>query len=160
MYAGLLRAPHHVAVGTGDFQTFSWDSAFWVFNFVANYAYSRYRDMIKDVQRVQQELEGSFLARQPEVERYAVVLHREAPERAREYLTRYSEEQARRTVERWRKLLTELLVRYLDGNVRDEQGKVTHPGYPKEWYRRLVKERGEHFRVRRLRNEPPEELLD
>jgi dipeptidase len=159
MYAGLLRAPRNFAVGTGDWKTFSWDSAFWVFNFVANFAYARYRDMSRDIKRAQGELEGAFLARQPEIERYAQLLHKEAPERAREYLTRYSEEQASRTVERWRKLLSELLLKYLDGNVRDEFSKARHPGYPKGWYRRIVKERGEHFRVRKLKNELPEELL-
>jgi dipeptidase len=160
MYAGLLRAPHNFAEGTGDFKTFSWDSAWWVFNFVANFAYSRYSFMIKDIKRVQHELEGYFLARQPEIERFAVALHKESPERARDYLTRYSEEQSKRTVDRWRKLLTQLLVKYLDGNMRDEEGKVTHPGYPKEWLKRIAKERGEHYKVRKIKNEVPEELLE
>jgi hypothetical protein len=38
-------------------------------------------------------------------------------------------------------------MKYLDGNIRDENGKVTHPGYPKHWYARIVKERGDHFRL-------------
>ncbi len=159
VYAGVLRAPRAFAVGNGDFNTFSWDSAFWVFNFVANYAYSRYRDMSVDIRKVQQELEGGFLARQAEVERHAQVLHKQSPESAREYLTRYSDEQGRVTLERWRKLLTQLLVKYLDGNVRDEHGKPKHPGYPKGWYQRLVKERGEHFKVKKLKGELPEEEL-
>ena len=159
IYAGVLRAPKAFAEGTGDFKTFTWESAFWVFNAVANFAYSRYRDMIVDIRRVQRDLEGSFLARQPEIERHALVLHKQSPESAREYLTRYSEEQTRRTVDRWRQLLPELLLKYLDGNVRDEHGKPTHPGYPKGWYRRIVKERGEHLRVRKLKNELPEEEL-
>jgi dipeptidase len=159
MYAGIQAAPKPYAVGTGDFNTFSWESAFWVFNFVANFAYSRYEDMIKDIRQAQRELEGAFLARQPEVERYALILHRAAPEQAREYLTRYSAAQAQQTVDRFRKLLTELLVKYLDGNRRDAQGKVTHPGYPVEWYRRIVRERGDHFRVGRLKNEPSKDLL-
>ena len=58
-------------------------------------------------------------------------------------------------LERWRRLWQELFVKYLDGNVRDELGKVTHPGYPEAWYRRIVKERGQHYRVRQL----PEEKL-
>jgi len=159
MYAGILRPPTNYAVGNGDFKTFSWDSAFWVFNVVANFAYSRYRDMIQDIRRVQQELEGSFFARQPEVEQRALWLHRQSPLKAREYLTQYSADQASNTVTRWRHLLTELLLKYLDGNVRDAQGNVTHPGYPKKWYRRLVREKGERFRERKLKNEPPEEIF-
>jgi dipeptidase len=159
IYAGVLRAPRAFAEGTGDFKTFTWESAFWVFNAVANFAYSRYRDMIVDIRRVQRELEGSFLARQAEVEKHALVLHKQSPESAREYLTRYSEEQTKRTVDRWRRLLPELLLKYLDGNVRDEHGKPKHPGYPKAWLKRIVKERGEHLRVRKLKGELPEEEL-
>jgi hypothetical protein len=38
----------------------------------------------------------------------------------------------------------ELVVKYLDGNVRVD-GKATHPGYPEEWLRRIERERGEHL---------------
>ncbi|MCP5108778.1 MAG: dipeptidase, partial [bacterium] len=55
MYCGIKRVPKSFAVGTATFQKFSWDSAFWVFNFVSNYAYSRYKDMITDIQVVQRE---------------------------------------------------------------------------------------------------------
>jgi hypothetical protein len=26
---------------------------------------------------------------------------------------------------------------------------VTHPGYPKEWYKRIVEETGDHFKVKK-----------
>ena len=72
MYCGIREVPASFAKGTGTFNQFSWDSAFWVFNFVANYAYSRYSDMILDIQKVQRELEGKFLAVQPELESAAL----------------------------------------------------------------------------------------
>ncbi len=147
MYCGIREVPKAYAVGTADFQHFSWESAWWVFNFVANYAYSRYSDMIVDIQKVQRELEGNFLAMQPEIDRAAVALYKQSPELARDYLTRYSVKQGQRVVERWKKLLTFLLWKYLDGNVKDEHGKVTHPGYPMEWYREIVKSTGDKFRV-------------
>ena len=150
MYAGIRKAPHAFAVGTGSFKRFSWSSAFWVFNWVANQAYSRYSDKIKDIQIAQRELEGHFFAMQPEVERAAMNLYKSAPELARSYLTRYSAQQTERTMKRWKKLGQQLLVKYLDGNVRNEKGKATHPGYPKAWYRRVVKERGDHFKMRKL----------
>ena len=150
MYAGIRKAPTAFAVGTGTFKRFSWSSAFWVFNWVANQAYSRYSDKIKDIQKEQRALEGHFFAVQPEVERAAMNLHKSAPELARDYLTRYSARQTERTMKRWKKLGQHLLVKYLDGNVRNEKGKVTHPGYPAAWYRRLVKERGDHIRMRKL----------
>jgi dipeptidase len=152
MYAGMKRVPRSLAVGTGDFSRFSWDSAFWVFNFVSNWAYQRYSDMIVDVRKVQGELEAKFLADQPEIERAALDLHARAPGLARDYLTDYSVRAADETVARWRQLGETLVWKYLDGNVRDSQGNVTHPKYPDSWYRRIAAERGEA-----LRNTGPED---
>ena len=156
MYAGIRAVPRSFAVGTADFQTFSWDSAFWVFNFVANWAYGRYSDMIQDIRQVQGELEGGFLSRQAELEKAALALHRDSPGLARDYLTAYSVEQGERVTARWRKLGESLLVKYLDGNVRDAQGKITHPDYPEGWRRRMAAEGGEAIRVRRLPTEVAE----
>jgi dipeptidase len=153
MYCGIREVPKSYAVGTGNFYEFTWESAFWVFNWVANYAYSRYRDMIKDIQVVQRELEGNFLALQPDIDQAALELHKKSPELAREYLTKYSVKQGSDTVKRWRKLGEQLLLKYLDGNVRDEKGKVTHPGYPKEWYERIVKEAPELYKMKKLKGE-------
>ncbi len=148
MYCGIKKAPYNYAVGTGDFYHFSWDSAFWVFNFVANFAYSRYSEMIIDIRRVQRELEGEFLAKQKETDKAALYLYKKAPVMAKDYLTEYSEKQAEKTIKRWKKLLTELLVKYLDGNLKNEHGKVLHPGYPKSWYKAIVKETGDKFLIK------------
>jgi dipeptidase len=153
MYCGIRSSPVAYAVGTGDFRTFTWDSAFWVFNFVANWAYGRYNAISADIRVVQQNLEGEFFARLPEVDAAAVVLFKQSPELARDYLTQYSHDMAANTVARWRQLGTDLLVKYLDGNVRDAQGNVTHPGYPKPWLERVLKESGDHFKVRKLDGE-------
>jgi dipeptidase len=154
MYAGLLAAPKNYAPGVASLHHFSWDSAFWVFNWVANFAYSRYQDMIVDIQKVQRDLEGGFLAQQADVEQKALALYKSSAKEARDFLTQYSMAQAERVVTRWRTLGEELLVKYLDGNVKDEAGKVLHPPYPKDWYERIVAEQGEHFKVRHLKSEP------
>lgn len=147
MYCGIREVPKPFAVGTGNFNSFSWDSAFWVFNFVSNYTYSRYSDMIKDVQLVQRKLEGNFFAMQPAIEKAAMELYKKSPELAREYLTKYSVKQGVDVVKRWKKLGEFLIFKYLDGNVKDEHGKVHHPGYPKEWYKKIVEQKGDHFKV-------------
>jgi dipeptidase len=147
MYCGMRSVPASFAKGTGTFGQFSWDSAFWVFNFVANTAYSRYSDMIQDIQPVQRELEGKFFAVQPELESAALDLFKRSPELARDHLTAYSVAEGEAVVKRWKKLGEFLIWKYLDGNVRDAQGNVTHPPYPKEWYQRVIKETGERFRV-------------
>lgn len=153
MYCGIQKVPHSFAVGTGSFNQFTWDSAFWVFNFVANYAYSRFSDMIQDIQVVQQQLEGKFVANQKNVDQAAVALYNKSPQLALDYLTNYSVEQAQSTVKRWKELGEFLIFKYLDGNVKDEHNQVTHPGYPESWYRRIVDENGEHFRVKEIKAE-------
>ncbi len=147
MYCGIRKAPHNVAVGTGSFKQFSWDSAWWVFNLVANWAYGRYSDMIVDIQGVQRQFEGEFLSRQPGVDAEALRLHKESPEKARDYLTAYSCGVAERVTARWRKLFEELFVKYLDGNVRDTNGVAKHPPYPEAWYRLIVQETGDKLKV-------------
>ncbi|MDD5720254.1 MAG: C69 family dipeptidase, partial [Candidatus Krumholzibacteria bacterium] len=147
MYCGIYEAPYNFAVGTGSFQEFSWDSAFWVFNWVANQAYARYRDIIQDVQIVQRELEASFAVQVPEVDQAAASLYQQSSRLAREYLTEYSAREAARTVARWRKLGEQILVKFLDGNIRDEHGKPRHPPYPEEWLRRIVEERPGFYEV-------------
>jgi dipeptidase len=157
-YCGNTKVPRSFAVGAGRWDTFSWDSAFWVFNFVANWAYgSRYQDVIQDIQKVQRELEGSFLSRQAEIEKAALALHAQSPALARDYLTAYSVEQGDAVTARWRKLGESLIVKYLDGNVRDAQGKVTHPDYPEAWRKRMAQDGGDLLRVKPLPGEKPDE---
>jgi dipeptidase len=150
MYCGIKEVPKSFALGTGSFHDFTWESAFWVFNFVANYAYSRYSDMIKDIQKIQRELEGKFLADQADTEDAAAKLFAQSPQMAREYLTEYSAKLGDATVQRWKKLGEYLLYKYLDGNVKDELGNVKHPPYPESWYRRIVKETGDHLKMKKL----------
>ena len=153
IYCCVTEVPKSVAVGTGDFHHFTWESAFWVFNWVANFAYSRYSDMIKDIQLVQRELESRFFSDQDRVEKAALALYKEAPGLAVDYLTEYSVETMNNTVQRWRKLGEMLLVKYMDGNVKDELGKVTHPGYPESWYRKVIEETENHLKMKKLPDE-------
>jgi hypothetical protein len=106
--------------------------------------------MIKDFQVVQTELEAQARLQQPAVERAALDLYSVSPEGMRRYLTDYSLQQAAKIVERWRRLGEELLVKYNDGYVKDATGEPQSPGYPAEWLRRVMRERGEALRI------PPE----
>lgn len=146
MYCGIREVPEPFAVGTGSFNRFSWDSAFWVFNFVSNYAYSRYSDMVVDIQKKQRLLEGQFEAMQEAVEDEARTLYSVSPERARVFLTAYSSKQAQETLKTWRELGEHLIYKYLDGNPKDEFGKPTHPPYPQTWYKQILDTTGERYR--------------
>ncbi len=155
IYAGLREPPRPFAVGTGDFDHFTWDSAFWTFNAVSNFTYSRYADMIADVRRAQGELEGGYAARQADVEQAALQLWKSSPEQARAFLTDYSARASEQALARWRLLFGELLVKYLDGNVRDAQGKVTHPEAPEGWRRRIVQDAGPRLEMPAREAAPP-----
>lgn len=157
MYAGIREAPRAFAPGTGTFTHFSWDAAFWAFNAVSNLAYGRWSDISVDVRDAQARLEGAFAAEVPEADAAALDLWKKAPGLARDYLTAFSAERTARTMARWQSLFQELLVKYLDGNVRDAQGQVTHPPYPESWRRRIVDERPGFFEVRKIPGEVPEE---
>ena len=107
--------------------------------------------------RVQRDFEGGFLSRQPDVEQAAAALYKQSPALARDYLTAYSVKQGDEVTARWRKLFETLFVKYMDGNVRDEKGKITHPDYPEAWRRRMAQDRGEALLVTPLPGEKEEE---
>lgn len=154
IYGAVRQAPRPFAKETADFRTFSWDAAFWVFNAVAQLAYARYEDVIRDVQAAQHDLEGAFLASQPEVEAAALALYEQAPEQARAYLAAYSARRTDETHARWRALWEQLFVKFLDGNVRDPNHAIQHPRYPDDWYRRIVDEEGPKRLKTKLPGEP------
>lgn len=141
-----------------DGVTFSWNSAFWVFNWVSNMTYMRYSQMIGDVRAVQNRLEESFLKSQADIERRATELYNQNPDEAREYLTSYTIASAQQTLTAWRKLGEFLIVRYNDMVIkqvnpdgtfkRTPEGQcapVTRPGYPEEFNRRVVAETGNRY---------------
>jgi dipeptidase len=162
MYCGITEVPHSLAVGNGDMLTFSWESAFWIFNWVSNMAYSRYSFMIEDIKPVQTELEAKFIAATPAVDQAARAIYDQNPDLAREFLTDYSLNQAQITFDRWKKLGEFLMVKYLDGNLHPEENGVflrnphgnpaspKYPGYSKDYYRQVVKDAGDKLKVKEM----------
>lgn len=147
---GIKEPPKAFAIGTGNFNEFNWDSAFWTFNFVTNYTYTRWSDMIVDVQKVQREFEGRYAADQAEVDRTALELYRQNPGAARDYLTQVAAKETEQLMGRWKKLGEFLIWKYLDGNVRNERGEVTHPKAPEDWLRCIVKDHGDVIKVKKV----------
>lgn len=159
MYMGMTSIPENYAQGEADLLIFSWNSAFWVFNWVANQAYNRYSHMITDIRKVQTELEDKFELYGPIIDEAAAKLYKANPEYAKAFLTDYSHEQSRQTVEKWKKLGEFLMVKYLDGNLhpekngvflRNEHGNPAHaefPGYSQDYYKRIVEETKDRLKV-------------
>lgn len=147
------------AYTTGSLDAFTWDSAWWVFNFVANYANLRYSDMRGDIQAVQAELEGHLLALQPAIEKTALELHRTNPDLMRRYLTDYSVTHGELVVKRWRQLGELLIRKYNDGYVQTSPGRAEEQGYPPEWLARVVAERPDQFKLPEKLDAVPESRL-
>ncbi|MBN1165161.1 MAG: C69 family dipeptidase [Candidatus Krumholzibacteriota bacterium] len=134
--------------GRGSIGEFSWDSAWWVFNFVANYANLRYSDMKGDIQKVQAELEDKFSLLQPAVEKTALELYRKDHALATAYLTEYSRDASDRVVARYRRLGEYLIQKYNDGYVQDENHRPQEKGYSEGWLRDVIELRPEQFKLK------------
>ncbi len=157
LYCGINAVPKAFTVGSLD--RFTWDSAWWVFNFVANHANLRYADMVQDIQAVQRDLEGTFMALQPAVEKTAVELHGSNPSLARRYLTDYCVSHAELVVKRWRELGEHLVQKYNDGYVQDAKGSPQERGYSPTWLERVLKDRPNQFRLPQKPDDVPESKL-
>jgi len=153
LYSQITEVPETFEQGNGSLMEFTWNSAFWVFNFVSNFAYSRYSDMILDIQEVQQQLENRFLDMQPAIESAALQLYETNPDLAVSFLTEYSVNEANKVTDSWRELGEDLLVKYIDGNVKSPDGSLSQPGYPDWWYEKVVNETDDHFKMKKLKGE-------
>ena len=75
VYCCATKAPVcYTRVDNADYITFSWNSSFWIFNWVSNMIYPRYDLMIGDLRSVQRELEETFNRMQEKVEETAAGL--------------------------------------------------------------------------------------
>lgn len=159
LYCSIQASPECYRVGNGDMMNFSWTSAFWIHNWVANMAYHKYSYMIQDIRKVQQELENGYQATIPAIDKAAQELYAKNPEEAVKFLTWFSTTTADQATARWKKLGEYLLVKYMDGNMKKEKdGKFMQngyglseypefPGYDEEFYRNIVKSAGERLKA-------------
>ena len=160
MYCGIKSVPHSYAEGNGDMLTYSNDAAFWSFNKVANFCYLRYNLMIEDVKKLQNKLESTFESNVPEIDKAAQEMWATNPEKARNFLTEITSENAKMTVENWNKLFEYLLVKYIDGNIKKEENEKfkrnsygfplnpNQPGYNDAWKKQVIESNGEMLFVK------------
>ena len=156
VYSCVTEVPHEFAHGNGDMLNLSWDSAFWVNNYVANQAYNRYSQMIDDIRRVQVAQEDTLSS---EVKMLLAEVPTLETEAARSLLNDHTKIASRRYVKAYRNLGDYLLVKYLDGNIKKEKdGKweltpeglpvyPDFPGYDEEYYRNIARTTGDYLRV-------------
>ena len=118
IYSTITEVPECLKEGNGDLYTYSPTSAWWTYNIVANWAYTKYSAMMPDIKKVQAAWEDKFNA-QVEVVDKAVAELNDADKTA--WLTKYSYKQAQESTAAWKELGIYLFVKYLDGQERKEQ---------------------------------------
>jgi dipeptidase len=150
LYTSITDIPE--AYAKGSMQAFSRDSAWWTFNFVANYANLRYSDMIQDIQKVQKEIEDLEFNLQPSIEQTALDLVSSNPQMIPVFLTRYCLSNAQMNLDRWWKLADLLITKYNDGYVHGEQGRPQEVGYPEKWLREEIKKNPDKFSLKEKKN--------
>lgn len=134
LYAGVNDLPK--SYQTGNTEKYDRKIAWWAFNFVSNWANLKYSYMIKDIKAKQKELEDKEFSEQAKIDKKALDLHKKDPEQAKEYLTKYTVDNANQVVDEWWKLADFLIAKYDDGFVNSPK-LAEEVGYP-EWWRDQV----------------------
>ena len=132
VYCSINRVPEPFRRENNDIREFSFGSAFWMNNWVANMVYPRWSAMIGDLREAQNELEDYYAAEQPEVEQHVAGLtHQERVD----YLTAKTEAYTAKMMERWDKLAKLLIVKHNDQIMQPSEngvvvaGRRTSPAY-------------------------------
>ncbi|MBD5233735.1 MAG: dipeptidase [Bacteroidales bacterium] len=148
--------PHSLDEKTADLLTLSWDSMFWVNNYVANQAYNRYSQMIPDIRRVQGALESEMVS---DVAALPSTLEGLSYAQAQDVLNTMTNHWAEKTTADYKNLGDYLLVKYLDGNIKKErdgafertpEGMPVQPvfgGYNERYFRSIVEDAGDRLRI-------------
>ncbi len=146
----------------GDINTFSFDSNFWMNNWVANQAYNRYDLMIPDIRKVQSGLENRFQASRGDREaKLAALANAGDMDTLRKEVNAEGASIAKEATDAYRDLGQYLFVKFMDGNMKktDENGDFikseyglpvgpSFPGYDKKYYENIVRESGDHFLIK------------
>jgi len=99
IYAGCTELPRTFHVG--DKNEFRRDSAAWAFRRVAKLSYMNWAVSSKMIEATLKKYEEKAFAEMPAIEKKALQLHQENPEKSREFLTQYSNDFARTLVQKY-----------------------------------------------------------
>lgn len=162
IYSSSLEVPESFEHGNGSMTEYSDKSAFWLTNRITNFAYGRY-DVLEPV--IREKIDNHMIecmATIPSIDKVALELYKESPEKAQQFLTTYSKMTAADIFNQWVELDKYLMVKFIDGNIKveDKNGFIDNgnnkgipaspkqPGYSEEWKRAVVKDAGEKLMVK------------
>ena len=118
MYSTITEVPECFKEGNGDMYNYSPTSAWWTYNIVANWAYTKYSAMMPDIKKVQAAWEDKFNTQVEVIDAQVALLD---AAQATEFLTKYSCAQAQESTLAWKELGIYLFIKYLDGQERKEK---------------------------------------
>lgn len=161
VYCGITAIPKSYAVGNGSMIEWSETSAFWTFNQVNNFTYSRYNVIHPEVERYQRELEQKFFRETAGVDAEAAKLYEAEPAAGIDYITGYTVRMGDQLVADWNGFYHYLFMKYKDGNIMQSEWlklldngngksvpkKPSQPGYGKEWERKMVEGTNDRLKV-------------
>ena len=110
IYSGMLQTKE--SWRTFDRNAFSLDSTQWAFILADDLVNRRYQESMEDLKAVRTPLEQEFAAQSAEVDKKALELAKEDPEKAREYLTNYTNECMEKVEKAWWQLNWTLITKY------------------------------------------------
>jgi len=137
-YAGVTRIPRSFEIG--DHWNFSRESARWAFDYADFHTQVMYSYAIQDVREAQLKWEKSAVDKTPNIDAWALDIHKKDPAQARQFLTDYCNNNATAVIDAWWKLGDDLLVKYnhlwiYDAKTR-KQSIVKFP----DWFLKLLVE--------------------
>ena len=154
LYCCITQVPDCFRPENNPRNEFSFESAFWMNNWVANMVYPRYSMMIGDLRKAQQELEDYYFVDQDSV---LATIKDMAPLDRRDYLNKKSIAYADRMMQRWDRLAKYLIVKYNDQVVRkvDDKGGFQRwgydtPGYDQQFINAIGTATGDRYRLKKV----------
>lgn len=142
MYSASTEVPFAFAVGNGSMMEFTNKAAFWVFNQVTNFAYTRYNLIHPEIRAKQVALEKRYVDFVQMIDAGAKEMLAQNKEAAIKFITDFSCRTGNHLVDTWRDFYGYLFCKFMDGNVKtaipgEKNPKVEQPALP-EWYLRMI----------------------
>lgn len=152
MYSCSTAVPHAYAVGNGSLMQFTAEAAFWIFNQVSNFAYTRYDAIHPEIRRKQKELETQYARLVEMTDAGAAGMYDRDRRLAVEFLTDFSCSAGDRLAADWRDFYGYLFCRYMDGNIKTavpgaKNPKVENPPLPEWFLRSIIGKHGDKLEV-------------
>lgn len=170
VYSSITNIPLAVAHGNGSMMEYSETAAFWVFNLVSNFAYTRWNLIHPEIRTLQRELETRFveeikIADEKAMSQMGVKngtsrdqIANDAYNKGVAVLNEYTNTTVQATTKRWHQLWIDLFVKYMDGNVKVKSPakenylyvtpSMKQPGYGDDFYKLIIEKTGDKLKMK------------